>query len=655
ASVIKEVVDLNFVCFGTMRFTLEKDIANYICQQDENEKPDYGVISNWFSVWRSQYMQAKAPGRGNSKSSAGASIKPADIPRYSVATSRLLSIEKRKRDAGLVVEDTRTNEDGIYITSNGAFSMRPSNSERGNMEMAKEYEALSSEIMEFLADAGLPLAAFYMDNIHEKYPFARNDDVEKIKQLRNKLREFEGVIVGYDWDNKVEARATSTPGVLNTGRGIGSVGASGVEPDDLAIADFLGMDLAREGETPIRRSFNEALPYIAGNAMSNEQLERHIMDASKYPEFVDESNVFGKIIRTWIYRAYVENKAPKLDDIIKRAMANLGYEKIPSNPPEHDALSIYVRYIDKDGNFQAGNAPMRAVISMVNAAVADSSAADTRSLLLMRTTSEYREENGRYPSAADIEDALSESEFYFDPRMSPMSDFPRLFRYLGGQVLKLIMDAVGEITPAEAMTYKNGQAKTYQFGTTLPDYRGETRPLTTEVSLVPNNELLDNVLPAVKFMTKYLDNKDAIFERATKLSESFQPRDGFDNTDINVYGLNNEKEPRMLFPHQVETQAYLRGENPPSFAILALEPGGGKTGQGTIDIATLIGDMQKVGKKIVPLIIAPDGLLNTWTADIEYFLGGNFNVFPINADIKDRWTFPQLLERIKSAPANTIF
>src|SRR5690606_40847545 len=134
---------------------------------------------------------------------------------------------------------------------------------------------------------------------------------------------------------------------------------------------------------------------------------------------------------------------------------------------------------------------------------------------------------------------------------------------------------------------------------------------------------------------------------ATKLSESFQPRDGFDNTDINVYGLNNEKEPRMLFPHQVETQAYLRGENPPSFAILALEPGGGKTGQGTIDIATLIGDMQKVGKKIVPLIIAPDGLLNTWTADIEYFLGGNFNVFPINADIKDRWTFPQLLERIK--------
>src|SRR5690606_30546652 len=144
---------------------------------------------------------------------------------------------------------------------------------------------------------------------------------------------------------------TFTPGVLNTGRGIGSVGASGVEPDDLAIADFLGMDLAREGETPVRRRVNVALPYIAGNAMSNEQLERHIMDASKYPEFVDESNVFGKIIRTWIYRAYVENKAPKLDDIIKRAMANLGYEKIPSNPPEHDALSIYVRYIDKDGNF----------------------------------------------------------------------------------------------------------------------------------------------------------------------------------------------------------------------------------------------------------------------------------------------------------------
>lgn len=615
--VSKEGYFINVKPIPMMRITLEEDIARYISQTTDDARVSVGLLHNWFSIWRSQYWRF---GGGVEKISADA------VPRYLIAPSMMPTIANRKKANGYVTENTRANEDGLYIHSSGTFKTRPSMEDYQNSPLAKDYESAVNQARSAKAE---------ISDLNTRFlPEAAGS---RLTELDSNLRKFGNVVIAHDWDTGTD--------VIVDGNGNykarSQIGA--VRPDPLAIADFLGFDFAKDGERPIQKDFATAMYMLTTYSSDANQIEQHAQSAygHKYKQtamLTGNSSVF-QAIQLYHYLAYVEEKAPKIEQLLQNAQRNQPLVN------EEDSLNFaapYTRtgYITQAGLLARNATPLEVILDVVGTALVSVSS-NVQGALFNIKRRELAGGNNTYISNTEVYEEVENDVRFFEPHTSPMHHFGRVYNTFGGHVLRQIFDAI----VAQPVSY---YGKLLSSKGTYEDNMGRT--VTT--ANLSNHVILDHVYPVALMLGKYVPDSERILEEAQKIADSLEPEEGFTSEDIIVPGL---QEDRFLFPHQVDTQAHLRRPIPPAFAILALEPGGGKTGQGAIDVATLMGDMQEVGERVIPMIIAPNGLLGQWAGDIKYFLGDSFNVFPINSETKDRWTQEELLEMMRTAPVNTIY
>ena len=643
---------LNVTLRTSLRFTLESDISHYISQTPEKERVNLSRANNWFTLYIAQVLRAKVTGTGKAYTVSNTrTIKMDHIPRYATSASTMKKIPALRAQNGYVVEKTKGNAENMYILPNGTMGVRPSVDALQKTTLAEDFEKVSEELLELLSRNEIPFAAFQNNPTAFAWPWVNEVDMERMQELIEELKQFNGCSLGFDWDFGVEIEGSNIPGHTQTSTQIGSV-----TPDSLAIADWLGFNLAKEGEKPMKRSFAQAmytLNHAEHTAYAYEKAEQSY-GAQKSPKEFLKADMFGDLIDLYLRLAYVDKKVPQLQEIIDSAMRALNYTEIPTNQDGFDYALSYTSHLNKEGKIEPrfGGQLRGIIMNLMEATVEMASGA--QGTFLWRETFDSMRSGTNVPKSYEVAEELENNENYFNSSLSTTAEFSRLYKYFGGQVFKQILDAINSV---DIEHFANARAGQTQIETSeMPNNPG--RNYVMSLKLLPNSDLYHDVLPFAVMLGKYAPNHETIFAEAQDQVDSIQPDPSFSAEDIKVPGLVTD-DARAIFPHQESVQSSLRKKNPPNFAILALAPGGGKTGQGIIDIACLMRDMKESGTVVRPLVICPNGLINTWCEELKYFQGANWNAFPISSDVLQRWTKTIGEKRIgeiaTSAPPNTLF
>jgi len=106
--------------------------------------------------------------------------------------------------------------------------------------------------------------------------------------------------------------------------------------------------------------------------------------------------------------------------------------------------------------------------------------------------------------------------------------------------------------------------------------------------------------------------------------------------------------PIGLLPHQKKVRNLLKDS--PSFAILPVQAGGGKTPLAITDICYEI----KANRSNPYLIICPSHLVPQYVKELTFFTGGKINAIPINTYVTFRNGYERLSKMISNAPRNTV-
>jgi hypothetical protein len=648
AKLAPEAELMNLVLRTSIRFTLESDIAHYVSQTEDSERPNLSRTNAWFSVYIGQVIRAKVAQtrKGVPSYSNERAIKMVNIPRYSMGASTLKKISDIRTQHGFVVEKTKGNSENMYIRPNGTMAVRPDIESFKNSTLANDYEKVSEEILEILDRNDIPIAGFNGDPRPEKWPHIDMHDVQRLNDLMTELKSFDGCIIGYDWDFGITMTAGDMPGSATTRVDVGSV-----TPDSLSIADYLGYNLSKEGEKPMVRNFASTMWVLTKYQNLSEigyKSERAYGSKTAASTFAN-SDIVTDIVDVYLKLAYADNKAPKLEAIAKAAIRALGYEKLPTEKG-HDYSTTYFEYFNEDGSFKASQVSMtkRAISSILGAAMTQASG-EQGSQLWTETFNDMRTDDYS-PKSFEVQEELSAHPNYFNASTSTTADFAKLYNYFGGQVFKQILDAINAIPAGDYFNERGGRLQiAVGQNPNNPDVEYKL-----DIPKLNNRRIMHDVLPFTTMLGKYAPNQETIFAEADEQVESIRPDESFSSEDIKVPGMVTDS-PRAVFPHQASVQSYLRKKVPPSFAILALDPGGGKTGQGVIDMTCMVKDMLEAGTVVKPLVICPNGLINQWCEDMKYFVGENWNPFPLSADVMKRWGEKRLLEVATAAPPNTIF
>lgn len=642
--IAPEAEALNVTVRSTIRFTLESDIAGYVSQTEEGERPSLSRVNAWFSLYIGQVLRAKAV-RG-SKAGNSATVSMKNIPRYAMGASTLKKLSDIRVANGFIVEETKGNAEGMFITPTGTMSVRPSVSDFKKSTTAEDYEKLSDDILEILNRYDIPMAAFQANPRASEFPHIAPEDIETLWHKMQELATYEGVMIGYDWDYGVQIYASKKPGILSTDVEIGSV-----TPDALTIAGQLGYDFARDGQQPIKNSFASTMYTLTYAHPVSLVADESARMYGNNPNLFSKSAITKGIITLYLKLAYAENKAPKLQEIIKQAMQELGITELPT-AKAHDYSQAYFDIVKPDGTInprQAGFVRDNIVTLLGIAMTMAEGGPGTQ--MWDETYQNLRTETSA-PKSYEVAEELENHPKYFNPNTSTTAEFVRVYEYFGGRVFKKILDAINAVPPAEFLGYR---ATKHNVDTAPNPYMTDGSMLTVEFTSPSNTDVYADILPYTLMLGKYAPNSETLFAQAEEQTESIQPDSGFTADDLKIPGMRTDDGPRAIFPHQESVQSTLRREIPPAFAILALDPGGGKTGQGVIDMTCMVRDMSKVGNVVRPIVICPNGLINQWCEDIKYFLGANWNAFPLSADVMDRWGQDRLLALADKAPPNTIF
>lgn len=631
-NVVPEAELLNRKILSTIRFTFEEDIARYITQSPITKKVSVYAMYNWFGVWGPQFIRV-----ANSRLAGGMAVPIGSIPRYVLPLANMPELTASRKENKLVTEASRTNDDGLFLTPDGTIEFRPDSSVRDSSNLAAKYEALCEELCELTSKNNVGLYAQISLDTH-RIPV---EEYQRINELRKEISAFAGTVVSWDWDYGTVSVVDSVTCRVKT-----SVEVGNKRPDDLAIADYLGMNLAREGQSPLQKDFAVSM-YMMTTAINS--LDTVRQDSGS--KFGSESDPYAfadynsnSPIKTILYfyfqQVFVHKKFPPLSELCRQAMKKLGYSELPKEG--RDNYGIYSSgFIRPNGELHSRwdgthTESTQAVSGLLKAVMNE--CAGGYGTNIAKTI--WAENPGA--SRIEIEEMRDEHPDFFLAYKSPAAHFGRLYSFFGGQVFKLILGYINNMSPSDLTNFEQGKL-TYES-----QYTG--RPI--EMARVNNKDIFKVVKPLAVMLGTYAPSYEYYFAKAKDQMESIAPNENFSANDLIVPGL---QEGRAVFPHQLETQSYLRKKSPPPFAVLAISPGGGKTGIGTMDMAALAGELADIGEQVRPLVIAPDNLIRTWCDDIKYFLGSTWNAVPISTSVMDRWGPDRIQEVIDNAPPNTIF
>lgn len=607
---------------STMTFTFNKPMASYICQ-DENEI-NFVSFNNWFSIWSSRFL--RKPHSAKNKSLTGRNLRRSEVPRYALPVSQLKGMSELRRSLNMHVESTRGNADGLHFNTNGTMAYLPTTEQRDSMGIAEEYERLSGELYQFCADYGISQSLLTMDFREVAHYDIPHELWLKASDAYNRLSRYTNVMLGFDWDTGLRITTSHIPGVLRS-----HIETGAARVDDLAIADYLGYNLAPEGERPIQKTFADSMMLMTSTDPLNGEFSVNYGSESSPSAFIT-TPVFKQIVEVYTYHA-AKGDLPKLPELLTSVAREIGLDSAEKQLREsHDVvfdsatLTLAPAYASQSGSQSA----QHNIIGQLLAITLNEASGAYGSYL-------YNKHRGDGAVNPNLQEDIMEDPNYFLANKSPANHFARTAFFFGGAVYKRILELITTLDVDKIMNLalpvhvKDGQV-TYDFD----------RP--------SNFTITSTVLPHALMFGKYTHNYAEIEAKADESIESIKKDTSVTEEDVHFAGSSSKF---ALFPHQLDSHKFLRKAKPPKFAVLDIAPGGGKTAMGLSDMASIAKDLESVGR-VRPLVLCPDNLVRNWCDDMKDFSGGSWNMIPITTETFDRWGADELRKLIEGAPVNTI-
>lgn len=568
--ITTEAALLNRVVGSTIAFTFDKPTARFIAQAEETEDLNFANFDSWFSLWSTQFLRKK--GSTVSNDLVKGRVKLANIPRYVLPVSKLAQITKARQRLGMSVEATRANEDGLYITPQGTLAYLPTGEDRDKLTAINEFERLGAAVAKVCSDYGInnSILAESYEKVAQ-YGIPHSVYAEANANLK-RLTEFHDSVLSYDWDYGLRVYGSERPGLVRCEVQIGAV-----KPDTLTIADYLGYNMAKEGEAPLQKTFADSLMLMThDNPIASDTHPRDIYGSTMEPDKFVKTAQFRSIFETYFFHVY-KGELPGLQELVKRAMSELSIEKLDKETPR-DQGPLYTGLITSDGTMRDAGRNQETDIELAErllSATVNATSGKNGTFIARELGEDMRD-----ASYQEMQDAIAEHEDFFVADKSPAHHFARLFNFIGGNVFKQILDGINSLS-VEQLT---DGSRSHEVVERLPSADGG-QPMDVKRTIVrPNsNELLNTVKPIAIMFGKYAQNYEALEAEAEEAIKSIEYDPGVDVEDIHFAG---SKESFAVFPHQLDTHRYLRKPQPPKFAVLDISPGGGKCLVGNSTVAS---------------------------------------------------------------------
>lgn len=632
APVVSEVKPTKegVVCYPNLSFSLvmhiPEQIARFITQTPEGSKIPLSVLNNWVRIWSAAILRQPGSRASGAALLGGRRITKNKLPRYILPGSQIAKIIDVRKENKYYVEEGRTNEDNLYVSSNGTLKFCPKAGVVNN-DNINAYEADMEKVIEEHFSRGIPID-FSRKTVSRYYNIESNDANldSKLKEHRDSIEKHSGKLLAYTWDYDVQLNVKENdPSQMQP---VSLVGAT--KPDSMVIADYLGFNYSDDEDKPERKSFKESMLLLFSEGAEVNDPDDAV---TSYLSSFDPGALMSAPSMEMLCKFYgalsVMGKVPTFQDLLQTVRQQRENSvSFAEDPVEANLYSNYFsnEYAVRTVETVPGERTAE-MLQQVMAIVIRNATGTGQSTL--RTA--FIKEDGLEGKA--LEDAVKDSNYYFDFD-GPMSGFGNLYNYVGGAIFKAAVSTLTSMDTNELITF---------------DYKPDSSQKYNADFSLSFAQLSGVVMPLALMFSKYIPEADKYFEEAEELKKGLEPDDNIDEDSIAIPGL---KPGTQVFPHQLKSHKRLR--NRPRSSILDISPGGGKTILGITDAAACVKEMQELGQKIKPLMLAPDGLVKNWCDDLVKFLGSNWNVIPLTTKIYRRWGEEKLFDLLSKAPPNTI-
>jgi hypothetical protein len=609
-AITPEALKMDFRISASLAINLPREYVQYISQNTEDDLNLYS-LSNWVTQWSRLYLRPKG-----ARTQGGGGVRYKRLPRYIVPPSRNEVLLKHRDDQKLPKDPGRVNEDRITVNPRGLLTYYPGTPDQ-DFSNAKAYEQALEETLKECYAVGAPLSDS-KTLISKVFEIDKGDFLaeRRIQDKKKDLGKFKGSLLAFNWDYNT----VLTAGVGNPFTQVATDLNGSTTPSALAIADYLGFDFAQEGERTQSKSFNRSVNYlIPGTDLGN---QNETFDTDNIPTEINAAGAYFLRDKTLmkLLDAYVfllrKEKVPKLQDLIKESMQELGHESLANAELDR---SLYSKAIDETGTLKdpEGN-EKDALIRLLTDVMVDAAGFPGSNLYSI-----VSEEVGAANAAVEMRDHQS----YFRQASSTMADFGNLYTYTGGLVFKKVCEAITKVNPKDLV------APLEEYDPVIDGHA------------IPFTDVSQTIMPLAFMFSKYVPNAMDIFEKAEQEAEGYTPDDSIDVSDLQMPGI---AEGAQVFPHQVKGHKSLRRR--PKHAVLDVHPGGGKTITVLLDIGNLA--REEPGLKFC--VICPDKLVANWCEDLAKITKGSWNAIPVVGDSFKTWGEERLTDMIQNAPPNTI-
>lgn len=591
----------------SFELNLKPEEVSYMCQS-ESDDFKYYCLDTWVRSWSAALVRVKGAAKTHHSVSG--------VPRYTMPISKTASLKDVRIAEDYYIDEGRIDDNDITVSPTGSIKYVPK-PEDMSYDNTEAYEQDIDNALRSHFEKGITYSLGKNYSNSDIVQMGSNDAVQQLDATKDRVRDHAGALLGFDWDLNVMV----TAGITNPSHQQSVRLAGAVKPDALTVAEYLGFDWSEEGEVTQRNNFINSLTLMGLSTRYTDEENNKKSKGSSAGEtdgvpnwILDDPMV--TLLKTYAYTRVLGVTKP-ISALIARAMKDLDIPFI--NDSDYDK-GLYSKVLSPNGNLLDGDSPdnvVQVITTLLADAANDASATGNSNLLGIVLA-----EDG----SAGMQ-SVRDNPRYFHQVHSAMSDFGNLYTYVGGYVFKLVCE---EILSVPKKTFIE-----------RPHIADNDWPLPA-FSKVSND-----VIPMAVMFTKYVPNAEAIFAEAEAITESFEPDDGLGVEDIQIPG---SIESAQMFPHQIDCHKVLRKR--PKFAILDVAPGGGKTITLLADIACCVSESDT---PIIPIVIAPNGLVGNWCEDMAKVAGNNWNMVPITTSTWNRWGPERLEALIKSAPPNTIY
>tara|TARA_B100000700_G_scaffold88627_1_gene99972 strand:- start:86298 stop:92294 length:5997 start_codon:yes stop_codon:yes gene_type:complete len=613
----REGMALSQVLSFSFTINLPSDIAHYITQAEEGERPSLLSLHNWASIWTRRHMRRKGA------RTQGGRIKRSEMPKFVLPLSKAQRATEVRTENGFHVEPGKGDDHNVFIAPSGALQFAPPTEAKDAIkENLDNYERDMEEYLNFCFEHGFPVQKGA--TLPREVVVDRADPAlaKQFTELHNKVHRYNGKLLSYDWDynNIITANAQNPTSIVANDM----VGAATV--DSLTLADYLGFNFAEEGEQPIRKGFGDSLVLLTNTTLEKDGRASDVVGTTSDPTiFLKSGGIASDLLSFYAY-CWAQERVPGLQDLVTEAMKELGLSELGT----FDATQL-------SGMVSPGGSVAESYTNTVTDIQRFITSALNQTMLHCAGGPMFRQmiaDENEGASYGEIEEQMREHPHYFNPVNSPAADFGNLYNYVGGMVFKLAMEHLTKVELKDLFSIEPPvQANAYN---TL------SKPNFSSVS--------KRIMPLAVLFSKYVPNAEQILREADEMMEANRADDSLDESDIRVSGAVDGAQ---MFPHQVRAHQSLRKR--PKFSILDIAPGGGKTTLGVTDIGSMVTELNEIGgKNVKPIILCPDGLIKNWVDDMKIFTGTKWNMIPVNKHVINRWGYEKLEELIREAPVNTI-